>query len=407
MKLEAIDRALLGGEFGEPARRAMELLLRYGEVLGAPRFIDIESAHIDSCLYHGRSGLDFARWLSRGEGKVRVRTTLNVTAFDLDNPSSSEISADAVRIQKDMVDAYLQLGCLPTMTCAPYQRRQRPARGRHVAWAESNAIVFANSVLGARTDRYGDFTDICAALTARVPLAGLHCEDERRAEWVLEAPGLDETGMERDLYFASLGYLLGDLAGSGIVLVEGAPPDASEDELKSLGASAASSGGVALFHLAGVTPEADGQPAGLPRRPVRSHELRSVSERLCTAEPGEPVAALCVGTPHFSLEEFEQMAGLIAGRRPAPGVDVLVTTSREIAGLAREAEWAGTLDAFGVNILTDTCTYLVPAAIRNPGAVVTNSAKYAHYGPGNTGRSVALMSLGRCVRCAVAGSIVP
>ncbi len=414
MKLEAVDRALLGGEFGEPARRAMRLLLRYGEVLGAPGFIDIVSAHIDSCLFHGESGLDFVQSLAPGEGRVRVPTTLNVTAFDLDHPSYSAVAPQTVRIQRAMVDAYLKLGCLPTMTCAPYQRTRRPQRGQHVAWAESNAIVFANSVLGARTDRYGDFTDICAALTGRVPLAGLHREDHRLAQRVLHVPGLEAADLERDLYFASLGYLLGEAAGSQVAAITGAPADASEDELKALGAAAASSGGVAMFHLVGATPEAPtleaaagGSPAGLETIRIGRSELAAVPARLCTAVAGEPVAALCVGTPHFSLDEFRRFAGLADGRSAAPGVDVLVTTSREIAGRVQEADWSGPLDEYGVKIVTDTCTYLLPAAIGSEGAVVTNSAKYAHYGPGNTGRRIALMSLERCLRCAEAGVIVP
>lgn len=407
MKLETIDRALLGGELGEPARRAMQLLERYGQVLGAERFVGIESAHIDSCLYHGPSGLDFVRSLLDGEHRVRVRTTLNVTAFDLDRPDRSEVSAETVRIQKEMVDAYLRLGCLPTMTCAPYQQFHRPRPGRHIAWAESNAIVFANSVLGARTDRYGDFTDICAALTGRVPFAGLHREENRLAVMSLDVPSPESSGLERDLYFASLGYLLGEIAGSRVVLVRGAPRDACEDELKALGAAAASSGGVALFHLDGVTPEAGGQPAELPRKSITGRDLASVSGRLCTAEAGEPVAALCLGTPHFSLDEFRQLARLVDGRSPAPGVDVLVTTSRDTAARLRGSGWSAALDGFGVSVITDTCTYLVPAAIRKRGAVVTNSAKYAHYGPGNTGRRVALMSLERCLRCAEAGKVVP
>mgnify|MGYP000674036594 CR=1 FL=1 len=256
MFLDEIDKALLGGEFGESARRAMRLLLPYGEVLGAQRFIDIASAHIDSCLYHGRSGLDFVRYLQSGGGHVRVRTTLNVTAFDLEQPELSRVPGEAMRIQRDMVDAYLSLGCLPTMTCAPYQQAQRPGFGEHIAWAESNAIVFANSALGARSDRYGDFTDICAALAGRVPAAGLHLEENRRPVLLLDVPGPDETDLERDLYFAALGYLLGEIAGSRVAAITGAPPDTNEDELKAIGAAAASSGGVALFHLVGVTPEA-------------------------------------------------------------------------------------------------------------------------------------------------------
>lgn len=412
--LDSIDKALLGGEFGEPARRAMNLLLRYGEVLGAERFIDIESAHIDSCLYHGRSGLDFVRSLLDGEHQVRVRTTLNVTAFDLDQPHLSEVCEETIGIQREMVDAYLQLGCLPTMTCAPYQLQRRPKRGQHIAWAESNAIVFANSALGARTDRYGDFTDICAALTGRVPLTGLHVEENRLAELVIAVPEWQRCGMERDLYFASLGYVLGDIAGSRVAVIEGAPADTNEDELKSVGAAAASSGGVALFHMVGVTPEAPSLNAVLgpgvdscATRKLEPEDFAAVAESLCQAEDGEPVAAMCVGTPHFSLAEFRQMAKLARGRRAAPGVDVLITTARETRDRVLEADWAESLADFGARVVTDTCTYLLPATISRSGAVVTNSAKYAHYGPGNVGRTTALMSLERCMRCAEQGVIVP
>lgn len=414
MQLTEIDRALLQGEFGGAAKRAMGLLLRYGEVLGAGRFIDIQSAHIDSCLYHGQSGLDFVRSMLDGEHKVRVRTTLNVTAFDLGRPEFSQVSSETVQIQKDMVDAYLQLGCLPTMTCAPYQGVIRPGRGEHIAWAESNAIVFANSVLGARTDRYGDFTDICAALTGRVPLTGLHCDESRLAELVIRVPSPRECGMERDLYFASLGYLLGEIAGSRVAVIDGAPADTTEDELKSIGAAAASSGGVAMFHMSGVTPEAPTLETALGRkvndcetRRIDAAEIAALPGRLFKPENGEAVAALCVGTPHFSLDEFRQMAKMADGRRAAPGVTVLVTTSREIRGRLEDADWAGALESFGVQIVTDTCTYLIPTVIPGQGAVVTNSAKYAHYGPGNTGRKTALMSLERCMRCAEKGRVVP
>ena len=412
MFLEKIDKALLGGDFGESAQRAMNLLLSYGEVLGAERFIDIGSAHIDSCLYHGPSGLDFVRYLLSGRGRVRVRTTLNVTAFDLEQPALSEVSDETVRIQRDMVDSYLQLGCLPTMTCAPYQQAQRPGLGEHVAWAESNAIVFANSALGARTDRYGDFTDICAALTGRVPAAGLHLDENRRPDLVLDAAGPGETGLERDLYFAALGYLLGEIAGSRVAAITGAPPDTNEDELKAIGAAAASSGGVALFHLVSVTPEAPtlGALAGgesARRRPVSAADLVSAAGRLCPARAGEPVAALCLGTPHFSLAEFRDLSVRLDGWRAAPGVELIVSTARAIADEVRAASWADPLRAAGAIVVSDTCTYLVPTVIRSEGIIVTPSAKYAHYAHGNTGRRAALMSLERCLRCAAAGEVVP
>jgi predicted aconitase len=410
--LEPVDKALLAGEFGPAARRAMRLLQRYGEALGAPRFIDIASAHIDGCLYHGPSGLDFARAFLEPGARVRVPTSLNVMAVDLVHPEHHEAGAQLAGPQRELLQAYLDLGCTPTLTCAPYQRLPRPAFGEHVAWAESNATVFVNSCLGARSDRYGDFTDLCAALTGRVPYAGLHRDRNRRARLVLRVPGRRDCGLDRDLYFACLGYALGEIAGDRVALIEGAPPDASEDELKALGAAAASSGAVALFHVAGVTPEAKVPEAVLdPDAPAEEVELaasalRAVAGRLCRAALGEPVAALCAGTPHFSLAEFRRLAAAVTGRRAADGVDVLVSTSREIAARVEEAAWAAPLRDFGVRLVVDTCTYLTPPVLGGAGLVVTPAAKWAHYAPGNIGRRAALMSLERCIRCAEHGRVV-
>ena len=414
MILEQVDRQLLAGDFGRAAQRAMKLLVRYGEVLGADRFIDIESAHIDSCLYHGQSGLDFVNSFLGSGDRVRVPATLNVTAIDLVHPETSVVDPAVTADQRAMIEAYVELGCTPTLTCAPYHRLQRPGPGQHVAWAESNAIVFANSVLGARTDRYGDFTDFCAALTGRVPLAGLHRASNRAATLVLHVPGPGECGLDRDLYFAALGYCLGEVAGGRVAAIVGMPFDSQEDELKALGAAAASSGAVAMFHAVGVTPEAEtleqacaGSCSGLDPVELDSAALLRAASGLCQASPGEHVAAMCVGTPHFSLAEFEQLARLVRGRTAADAVQVLVSTSRETAARLQEENWAQDLWAFGVEIVVDTCTYLSPVALQGDGAVVTNSAKWAHYAPGNIRRRAALMGLKRCVRCAVAGEVVP
>lgn len=413
MRMEDIDRELLSGEWGQAAQRAMKLLLRYGEVVGAERFISIESAHIDSCLFHGRSGLDFVRSFLGENERVRVPTTLNVMAVDLVHPEYSEAGAGLVQDQRDMAQAYQALGCEPTLTCAPYQRLPRPQRGQHVAWAESNAIVFANSCLGAKTDRYGDFTDLCAALTGRVPRAGLHVDENRAARLVLEVPGPLQARLDRDLYFAALGYVLGEVAGSTVAAITGAPGDTTEDELKALGAAAASSGPVALFHLVGVTPEAQTLEQALAgKEPLRrvqvsAAQLADAVKRLCPAQEGEPVAALCAGTPHFSLPEFQTLAALVENRLAADGVQVLVSTSREIADRLPQQPWAEALWRFGVRIVVDTCTYLTPVALEGDGLIVTHSAKWAHYAPGNIGRRAALMSLARCVRCAEKGCVVP
>ena len=413
MFLEAIDKAMLAGEFGPATQRAMRLLQRYGEALGAARFIDIASAHIDGCLYHGPSGLDFVRSFLGSNARVRVPASLNVMALDLVHPERFDAPTKLADDQRELLQGYLELGCEPTLTCAPYQRLPRPAVGEHVAWAESNATVFVNSCLGARSDRYGDFTDLCAALTGRVPEAGLHRSENRRARLLLRVPAPDACDLDRDLWFACLGYALGEIAGDRVAVIDGAPRDCSEDELKALGAAAASSGSVALFHVLGVTPEAPSLDEVLdqkeaPREVVLTPgDLRRVAGRLCRAPQGEPVAAFCAGTPHFSLAEFRRLAAAVEGRRPAEGVDVLVSTSRAIAQQLETVPWAQPLWSFGVRLVVDTCTYLTPPVLAGDGWVVTPAAKWVHYAPGTIGRRAALMSLERCVRCAERGRIVP
>lgn len=410
MELEAIDRALLAGDHGAAAARAMTMLVRYGEAGGAERFVSIESAHIDGCLYHGPSSIDFARRFVDLGGRVRVPTTLNVGAVDVVHPGWHCGPPELIDAQRELTELHERLGCVATLTCAPYQRIVRPRPGEHVAWAESNAIVFVNSVLGARTDRYGDFTDLCAALTGRVPLAGLHRDENRRPQRIVRLPGSETAGLPRDLYFAAIGYVIGQRAPGLVPFVTGVPRDASEDELKALGAAGASSGSLALFHAEGVTPEAGwaaGHAVGLPGIEVAAAELHDAVSRLCPVAEGEAVAAVCLGTPHYSLDEFRILNAALDGRGPAEGVALYVSTSREIAAVVEKDPAFAPLRRFDARIVVDTCTYLAPVVRNTQGAILTTSAKYAHYGPGNLQRRVGLMTLERCIRSAELGRVAP
>jgi len=261
--LSETDRSQLAGEEGPAAQFAMRILVRMAAVMGARELLDIESAHIDSCLYHGRSGLDFAQRLVADGGQVVVPTTLNVSSLDLLHPDLYRGDPETGRLARDLMVLYEQLGARPTWTCAPYQQDQRPALGTNVAWAESNAIVFANSVLGARTNRYGDFIDICAAVTGRAPAAGLHLAENRYASVVVELTHLDPALSSAPDFAAVLGYWMGAQLTHEVAVIDGLPPDTTEDQLKALGAAAASSGSVALFHAVGLTPEAPTRAAAL------------------------------------------------------------------------------------------------------------------------------------------------
>lgn len=413
MKFEPVDQKLLNGAYGAASAHAMALLVKYGAVFGAERFVSIESAHIDGCLYHGPSSIDFVRRFVELGGRVRVPTTLNVAAVDVVHPGWHQGSLDLLSEQALLTALHEELGCVATLTCAPYQRMLRPRPGDHIAWAESNAIAFANSVLGARTDRYGDFTDLCAALTGRVPYVGLHRLENRRATLVVHVPTVEDTRLARDLYFAAMGYVLGSRSTNHVPAMVGLPADASEDELKALGACAASAGAIALFHAVGITPEAKtlfdaigDADAALTEITVTADNLREAVRSLCPLREGEEVAALCLGTPHFSVSEFENLARVVDGRRAAPNVEVYVSTSREIAAHVERAPQLAPVMAFGANLVVDTCTYLAPVVRAATGAIVTNSGKWAHYGPGNLGRRVGLMSLEDCVRSAEIGRVV-
>jgi predicted aconitase len=405
MDLDAADRAALAGEHGQAARLAMELLVAMGRAEGAPHLIDIESAHIDGCLFHGRAGLDFAQHLVAGGGAVAVPTTLNVSSLDLIHPDLYKGDPATAAMARELIDAYLQLGCLPTLTCAPYQLAVRPGLGAQIAWGESNAIVFANSVLGARTNRYGDFMDICCAISGRAPYTGLHTDEGRRGTVVVELH-LPDPLLDDELSYALLGHVLGQVAGTEVPVLVGLDPGrASEDRLKALGAAAASSGSVAMFHAVGSSPEAPTLEAALgdipaPRSVVVDSVSLSRAREELTSSTGT-LGAVSVGTPHMSLAELRALAGLVTDRRST--VPFYVNTGRDVLETADREGITPTLEAFGAILVTDTCTYVTAVMGELGGDLLTNSAKLAFYAPANLGATVTLGSLSDCVESAVVG----
>ena len=411
--LTEADRAKLAGDEGDAQALAMRIITGVAETMGAASLLSIEGAHIDSCLYHGRSGIDFARRLVDGDARVCVPTTLNVASLDLLHPDLYKGPADEAAAARELMSLYEAMGCAPTWTCAPYQLEARPHFGQHVAWAESNAIVFANSVLGARTHRYGDFIDICAAITGRAPAAGLHLDEHRRGQVLFRLVGLRDELLDHDVLAPVLGYLIGETTGDLVPVIEGLPPDTPEHRLKAIGSAAASSGAVGLFHVVGVTPEAPtladalGERAPLRIVDIGPPELRRARDELTTVRAaGAPLGAVSLGTPHYSVTEFGRLVELLAGRSVHPGVACFVNTGRDVWHEVGLRGWAARLEAAGVQVVTDTCTYITPVMGEVHGFALTDSAKWAHYAPGNLGIEVAFGSVDDCVESAVAGHLV-
>ncbi|HEX3786524.1 MAG TPA: aconitase X catalytic domain-containing protein [Pseudonocardiaceae bacterium] len=410
--LSADQRARLAGEAGSGVALCMRILTKLARLRGARRLIAVESAHLDGCLYHGQAGVDFVERLVGSGTTVAVPTTLNVGSLDLLHPGLVRTSAADTAAANRLMAGYRALGARPTWTCAPYQAGHRPGLGRQVAWAESNAIVFCNSVLGARTDRYGDFVDVSAAVTGLAPEAGLHLTANRRGTVIIDCSALSAELRSMDVLYPVLGYLAGELAGTGVPVFTGlAATSPGEDALKALGATAASAGGVALFHVVGVTPEAptlEGalQGADVPTVVVDVDTVRAARDRLSTSS-GERLDAVSLGTPHLSVTEFAALAALLGdGGSFHPDVDVWLSTSRAVLAEAQAAGYVDTVTAAGARIIVDTCTYVTPVLHPGTRVVMTNSGKWAHYAPGNLGVDVVFGSMGECVRSARQGKVV-
>jgi predicted aconitase len=389
----------------------MRMVVAVAKGMRATRLLDITGAHIDGCIYYGRVCLDWAVRFRELGARLRVPTTLNIGLLDLLHPGLTDVPEERARPARELMEAYVELGAKPTFTCAPYQLAgSRPALGEHVAWAESNAIVFANSVLGARTNRYGDFCDVACAVTGRAPAAGLHLTEHRRARVVLDVSSLSDAVLASDVLYPVLGLVLGRVAGDRVAVIDGLPHGVHEDRLKAIGASAASTGAVAMFHAVGSTPEAATLADALQREPpdavveVTAADLRAARDLVQTARPGATLDGVALGTPHASADELRRMVAALDGEHVR--TPLWVNTSR---GVLADLDGTGvedTLRIAGVKIVVDTCTYTAPVVSAVRGTVMTSSGKWAYYAPGNIGVDVAFGSLEECVRSAVAGEIV-
>jgi len=411
LSLNDKDREMLRGDHGPATRMAMSILVRMAEVSGAKELLDITGAHIDSTVYIGDAGLEFAERLASLGAKVCVPTTLNVSGLDEHHWQEWAVPSEWARQAHRQMVAYQSMGTIPTWTCAPYQTGMRPSFGQQIAWGESNAIVFANSVLGARTERYPDLFDICCAITGRAPAIGLHLTENRAGNVLLRLTDIPEDLQHSDDFYPVLGHFIGRVSPDRIPVIAGMNLVPNEDQLKALGAASASSGAVALFHMVGVTPEAPTlESAFQGRQPeeiiaVTMDSLRE-SRRALTHTDSEKLDIVVLGSPHFSLAEFKQLAPLVRGRQKHPDVKFLVTSSRAMTQLAKQAGFLDSLQAFGAQLTVDTCILTSPMLPPELKYLMTNSAKFAYYAPGLLGRQITFGSLKDCVASAIEGRVI-
>ncbi|NLL95266.1 MAG: DUF521 domain-containing protein [Thermoplasmatales archaeon] len=370
MQLNDGERAILDGERGEGARKAMELVVALARVYGAENLVDITSAHLSGASYKtiGDGGLLYLEDMAAGGAKVAVRSTLNPIGMDRERWPEMHIAGDFAEKQLRIVELYGMMGIETTCSCTPYLGANVPGVGEHIAWAESSALSMANSFFGARTNREGGPGALAAAIIGKTANYGYHLDENRKPTVVVEAD-IGDTLFEHSL----LGQAVGSRIGAGVPYFKGIKPGV--EEAKSLAAAMAASGAVAMWHAEGVTPEAAGcDLTGLETIKIGPAELKEAEESLNTADDVELIA---LGCPHLSVREMGEIAKLLKGKKKRKDVEVWFCTSEAVrAACPKEVE---VMEGFGP-VLADTCMVVAPIE-GTFSRTATNSCKAGNYLP--------------------------
>jgi predicted aconitase len=410
MHLNEDEKRMLAGENGEACELAMNILCDLGDLYGAEKMIAVTQVHIDMTLYMVDAGVEFAERMADLGGKFAVPAQLNPAAIDLIRHEKMRVPRDLLENSRRLERAFLKMGAVPTWTCTPYQQGLIPSFGEQVAWGESNAVAFVNSVIGARTERYADLTDVCAAITGVVPELGLHLTENRKAELLLEIRDFPDRAFHDPRIYPLLGFVFGEVAGDRVAAIDGIPRQVTVDNLKAFSAAAASSGAVGLFHIIGVTPEApdiktcfrNGKPKDTVA--VTPDMIDSAESRLNQGACAMP-DLITLGCPHYSVEEFKTLEKYLGARKIKSGIEFWVFTSRKTYAFIKKENLLGRIERSGVKVFTDGCALQYPKKSWDFTCALSDSAKYANYCFSQTGLNVLFAGTRDCVETAIAGKL--
>lgn len=410
MQLTAEDQRQLDGEEGPVVARAMRVLSRLGQAYGAKRFIPVTRGHLVATSYQiaGDAGIAIYQELVAMGAHVKIPTTLDPGSVDFDHWREFQIPEDIAQKQNTLRVLLEAMGVIPTWNCTPYYVANVPTFGERVAWSESSAVIFINSVIGARTVRLAAYVDLCAALAGKMPEFGLYLDEERVGSHLFEVEEGAEERFGTQLY-PTLGYLIGSQVGDGLPVIDGLRRRPRFDEYKLLGAAMAASGGVAMYHVVGFTPEAPTRERAFagkaPQHSVRisCEDLRQAIEQRISTVPEGQVDLVALGCPHASMEQLAQYAALIKGRRVHPNVKLWIATSWMVAEMAEKTGYLQTLRAAGAEILVGTCVVNAPLAGWGFHTMATDAGKFAYYAPANLGVKIVFLTTEECIDAAVSG----
>ncbi|WBU63732.1 cis-3-hydroxy-L-proline dehydratase [Paracoccus aerodenitrificans] len=404
LTLSESDRAMLRGDHGEATALAMKIVHMVARLQGAASLTDVTRGHIDGCILANQANLIFAEKMANLGASVRIPTTINAISVDRQNWQAQGVPQLFGDQAARLADAYTRMGCRPSFTCAPYLLEDRPAEGEDIAWAESNAVVFANTVLGARTPKHPDYLDLCIAVTGRAALSGVYLDRERRPRRVLD---FDLPRGADDAIWPLIGYLAGLNAPDRIPLLTGLKQYApSSDNLKALCAAFGTTSAAPMLHIDGVTPESDMRPdPGSDRRSITRRDLRRAWDELNHGP--DRIDLIAIGSPHASAGECREFARLLHGRKVSAAT--IITAGRETIQVLRKDGTLHLLSEADVQVIPDLCWCSITEPVFPPQAhtVMTNSGKYAHYGPGLSGREFRFGSLADCAAAAISAKAAP
>ncbi len=377
MHLNSAHERLLRGEGGDARQLAMQILAKVGDAVGARSLVPIKSAHVQAD-YSGlhNSGIELFERFAASDGKFGVPTTVNPASIDMDSWESFGVPAEFTRKQIRLCEAYYRLGGIRCWTCVPYQVCNFPKAGETVAWAEPSSVVFANSIIGCRTNKAMAGLDLASAILGLTPKFGMLLEEERVARVAFVAP----PGRFSDLDYRSLGYLIGKIAGSRVPALEGTPKNATSDDLKHLGAAAASAGPLAMIHYVGITDgsnslEKAAEGEKIERVDVTRSDLEVVQGELNQTEETPDLVAL--GAPHLSVSELGSLARLLEGRKVKRGIKFCSYTSPQAHEMATRAGIRADIEAAGGTLSQGTDADVSPLKAMGFHVVLTNSALLA------------------------------
>jgi predicted aconitase len=386
MHLTGQEEKMLDGEYGWANQVSMKILVRLGELFGATRLIPVQSAHLSGVSYKhmGDASIDFLAALAEGGGKAQTLSTLNPSSFD---PTYLLKRYNRERLEKQsrIIDLYSRMGINSTLTCTPYYLR-KPKHGQHLAWAESSAVIYANSVLGAWTNREGSPSALAAALVGKTPNYGVHQAANRQPNVSVKV----ETSLKNEAEYGALGIRLGKILKDRVPVIKGLQSPC-DDDLKQLGAGMASSGMTTLFHH-----KIQGEKEKLETISIETKDVKEAMSSLCTTTEASDL--VFAGCPHCSLKEVKSIAELIEGQKVRKDIEFWVCTSRHVRERAKN--YVDIIERAGARVLCDTCVIVTWIKDLGVHTLMTNSAKTAFYAPTLNEIEIRLAPLKKCIQTA-------